>query len=125
MEERAAIARLHDAIATIGRDLSWYWRWGDGQGGYVLDLLADAVRDSGETWPLDRQVSEPPKYIKKNIPRSLSKRVFERDEYRCVTCGTHLDLTCDHILAESKGGETSFDNLQTMCRPCNSKKGVS
>ena len=57
------------------------------------------------------------------IGRSLAKAVFERDAYRCVTCGTHVDLTCDHIFPESKGGETSLDNLQTMCRPCNSSKG--
>ncbi len=45
-------------------------------------------------------------------------------EYRCVSCGGFKDLTCDHIHPESKGGPTTLDNLQTMCRPCNSKKGV-
>lgn len=28
----------------------------------------------------------------------------------------------DHIKPESWGGETSLDNLQTLCRSCNSKK---
>ena len=61
---------------------------------------------------------------KATISAFLCRNVMERDKYRCVTCGTHLDLTCDHVLAESRGGETTLDNLQTMCRHCNSKKGA-
>jgi 5-methylcytosine-specific restriction endonuclease McrA len=61
---------------------------------------------------------------KKKISGALSKAVFERDAYRCVRCTSHIDLTCDHIKPESKGGETTLENLQTMCRPCNSSKGT-
>lgn len=60
---------------------------------------------------------------KARIGRALSKAVFERDSYRCVHCGTHLDLSCDHIIPESKGGPTRIENLQTLCRPCNARKG--
>lgn len=63
-------------------------------------------------------------YQKAKIGRALAKRVFERDAYRCVTCGDHRDLTCDHIHPEVLGGPTTFENLQTMCRPCNSRKGA-
>jgi len=35
------------------------------------------------------------------------------------------DLECDHILPLAKGGSTSMENLQTLCRSCNRKKGVS
>lgn len=68
----------------------------------------------------------PPTIVPKKgkIPRSLATKVFERDAYRCVACGGHKNLTCDHILAESKGGKTIFENLQTMCRSCNSRKGA-
>ena len=67
---------------------------------------------------------EKPAYVKKSIPRWLAKRVFERDQYRCVTCNDYIDLCCDHIIPESLGGETVESNLQTMCRPCNSRKGA-
>lgn len=60
---------------------------------------------------------------KARIGRAMSRAVMERDAYRCVACGTHLNLTCDHIIPESKGGPTTLDNLQTMCQPCNSRKG--
>jgi 5-methylcytosine-specific restriction endonuclease McrA len=120
--ESEAIARLHSALVTIEADLGWYWHWADGEGGYVLDLLQQAVRRRGYIWPGDaRGGSRAPK--KDKISRKLSRQVMERDEYRCVTCGTHIDLCCDHVVPESKGGPTTFDNLQTMCRPCNSRKG--
>ncbi len=63
-------------------------------------------------------------YKKTEISRYLTKKVFERDRYRCKRCHTWLDLTCDHIIPESKGGPTTLDNLQTLCRGCNSSKGA-
>ena len=62
-------------------------------------------------------------YIKAKIPAALRTAVFERDAYRCVACEGYRDLTCDHIVPESKGGPTSLENLQAMCRSCNSSKG--
>jgi 5-methylcytosine-specific restriction endonuclease McrA len=32
-------------------------------------------------------------------------------------------MTKDHIVPVSKGGPDHVDNLQTMCRPCNGRKG--
>jgi hypothetical protein len=61
---------------------------------------------------------------KQKIPHKLRQAVYERDAYRCVKCGSHKDLSLDHIHPESKGGATTLKNLQTMCRPCNSSKGV-
>ena len=54
--------------------------------------------------------------------RSLRKKVFERDAYRCRECGEWHDLTVDHIHPWSKGGLTKLSNLQTLCEPCNSRK---
>lgn len=49
--------------------------------------------------------------------------VYERDHFRCVECGATDDLTVDHIVAWSLGGLDDPANLQTLCRPCNSRKG--
>jgi 5-methylcytosine-specific restriction endonuclease McrA len=65
------------------------------------------------------------KKLKASIPNSLRTAVFERDAYRCKHCDSHIDLTADHIVPESKGGETTLENLQTLCRSCNCKKGVA
>lgn len=65
----------------------------------------------------------PPPPTKERIMQRLRKSVLERDAYRCKHCGSHHDLCIDHIHPECKGGETVFDNLQTLCRSCNSRKG--
>jgi len=48
---------------------------------------------------------------------------YRRDGYKCVTCGSTERLEADHILAESRGGDTTFENLQTLCKSCNCRKG--
>lgn len=90
--------------------------WGDGHGAYLLGILQEELGIAPS--------APAPGYRKQAIPRALAKQVFERDAYRCLDCGTHLDLCCDHVLPESKGGPTTLDNLATRCRSCNSRKGV-
>lgn len=57
-------------------------------------------------------------------PTGKRKIVFERDEYACRHCGAGEDLTLDHIYPQALGGGHELDNLQTLCRRCNSRKGV-
>lgn len=40
----------------------------------------------------------------------------------CVYCGTDKDLTIDHIVPLSKGGENTFGNCTIACRSCNASK---
>jgi hypothetical protein len=51
------------------------------------------------------------------------QNIFKRDNHQCQYCGTHEDLTLDHVMPKSRGGKSSWDNLVTACRGCNSKKG--
>jgi 5-methylcytosine-specific restriction endonuclease McrA len=52
-------------------------------------------------------------------------KVLQRDNFRCLGCGRSpaTELGCilhvDHIVPFSKGGKTTFDNLQTLCSHCN------
>lgn len=81
-------------------------------------------RFAQELADLPSRARDPNEYRKTQISSTLRKLVFERDKYRCTYCGTHEDLTLDHIHPESKGGETTADNLCTACKSCNSSKGV-
>jgi hypothetical protein len=59
------------------------------------------------------------------IPQQLRHEVYERDGWRCVSCGTQEALSLDHVWPYSLGGEDTLENLQTMCMPCNSRKGAA
>ena len=65
--------------------------------------------------------------LKQHIPRNLRQRVIERDGPRCVYCDEDLSIAeihMDHVIPESQGGETTYNNLQVTCRKCNLAKGV-
>lgn len=74
--------------------------------------------------PARKREPAPSGYRKAAISRTLRWAVFKRDGFRCVDCGTQDDLSADHVIPESKGGPTTFDNLKTRCCRCNSRKGV-
>jgi len=54
--------------------------------------------------------------------------IYLRDEFRCLYCGTNLkvaaprDITLDHLLPRSAGGNNEARNLITACRSCNSSR---
>lgn len=48
--------------------------------------------------------------------------IYNRDGNRCRECGSRSNLEIDHIFPVSKGGKSTYDNLQTLCHRCNSKK---
>lgn len=63
---------------------------------------------------------------KKTHIRFSKQNVFLRDEYRCQYCGddvTRRTATLDHVLPQSHGGRSVWENCTTACSTCNSKKG--
>jgi CRISPR/Cas system Type II protein with McrA/HNH and RuvC-like nuclease domain len=65
------------------------------------------------------------KYIKHHVRtlRVSRPRIYKRDNYECVYCGSKKDLTLDHVLPKSRGGGNDWTNLVTSCFKCNLKKG--
>jgi 5-methylcytosine-specific restriction endonuclease McrA len=63
-------------------------------------------------------------YDKVPTVSTFSKRnVFKRDKYTCQYCGKQSrNLTIDHVVPKSKGGESTWKNVVTACEPCNKKK---
>jgi 5-methylcytosine-specific restriction endonuclease McrA len=51
------------------------------------------------------------------------QNIFRRDNFTCVYCGSKKDLTLDHVLPKSRKGASSWQNLVTACKKCNSYKG--
>jgi 5-methylcytosine-specific restriction endonuclease McrA len=59
--------------------------------------------------------------------RALSrKNILLRDRNTCQYCGVLLpssELTLDHIVPRSRGGQSTWENLVACCHACNHKKG--
>lgn len=62
------------------------------------------------------------RYRVKNLKINRN-RIFKRDNHQCVYCGSKRNLTIDHVVPKSKGGNNTWTNLVTCCSPCNRKKG--
>lgn len=61
----------------------------------------------------------------KKQPKFSRINVLKRDGFKCQYCGRVLSrhsLTLDHVLPRSFGGKTSWENIATSCKRCNSKK---
>lgn len=74
------------------------------------------------------QPSSPRKSVHKtnrDINYRLRFKVMRRDNFKCCICGKSpatspgVELHIDHIKPWSKGGESTIDNLQTLCSKCN------
>jgi 5-methylcytosine-specific restriction endonuclease McrA len=51
--------------------------------------------------------------------------VFLRDRFHCQYCNKPFaakELTFEHVVPKSKGGETSWTNIVAACEPCNTEK---
>lgn len=68
---------------------------------------------------------KPTHQTSRNINTRLRFLVLKRDNFKCCACGASpakdpaIELHVDHIIPWSKGGETTLDNLQTLCSKCN------
>lgn len=61
---------------------------------------------------------------RRRVKNTLSrKNIYYRDNFTCQYCSSQDNLTIDHVLPISRGGEWKWDNLVTACYKCNSKKG--
>lgn len=59
-------------------------------------------------------------------PALSNSLLFARDRQLCLYCGNEFavrDLSRDHVIPSSRGGEDIWTNCVTACRRCNNRKG--
>ncbi len=64
-------------------------------------------------------VSEPMPYA--DGVKELRKRVFQRDDYRCVKCARTVTLRTGQLhekIHRGQGGERTLENTETLCAEC-------
>ncbi len=96
---------------------------------FVEEWDGDRVlRSAHDEWPVPSVIRRRT-YI--NVRRSREQsgmkrlRIYMRDKFRCQYCGEKrgvAELTLDHILPRSRGGDNSPVNIVTACIKCNNRK---
>lgn len=59
---------------------------------------------------------------RERIPDAVRLFVWQRDQGKCVKCGSGEHLEYDHIIPISRGGSTTERNVQLLCEACNHEK---
>ncbi len=68
--------------------------------------------------------TSPVEKASRHISNNVKRIVWQRDEGKCVACGSNEFLEFDHIVPVSKGGSNTERNCQLLCEPCNRKKAA-
>jgi len=58
--------------------------------------------------------------------RFSRRNLFARDGHQCQYCGVDApasQLSIDHVVPRSRGGQTTWENVVCCCIKCNSRKG--
>lgn len=56
--------------------------------------------------------------------KAVRKRIFKLRGSFCSRCNSESNLSIDHIVSVYNGGGNEDENLQVLCRKCNSSKGA-
>ena len=87
----------------------------------VVLLLKNKARALGKrVIRLVNYIKLPYEKISQNKPSRTM--IYKRDGHKCQYCGCTKNLTIDHIIPRSRGGEDTWENLVVACMPCNTRK---
>lgn len=136
------VVNVRRAVALLFRDLAEVVHVEDGQyANYNFDswreiseLKAD-FKEPEEDWV--RSVNfelQVPRVIRllsydrlpKQQVRFNRRNLFARDGNRCQYCGQRFptsELSLDHVIPKSRGGEATWENIVCSCVRCNIRKG--
>ena len=56
--------------------------------------------------------------------KEVKDYVYNKYGKKCLSCGSTKNISIDHIIPIHQGGKNKLDNLQPLCKSCNSKKGI-
>ena len=63
-----------------------------------------------------------PRKSRPQLNINIRIKVKERDGYKCVHCGSFINLEVHHIVHRKHGGTDELDNLKTLCCYCHLKE---
>ena len=104
---------------------------GNWKGGIWTSNMILYQREKSREWVVNNRDKKRHKdlmyiYRKKNAEGNFTLEEWEKltreSGGKCVVCEEVRPLTRDHIIPLSRGGTNYIQNIQPLCRPCNSRK---
>jgi hypothetical protein len=99
--------------------------WNSSYPSILCDI--DAIEGSPNRYPKHPVDTQNIRARKLGVEGQLTKKgwaeVLALHNGACAKCGSTNDLCIDHIVPLSKGGTNTIDNVQPLCRRCNTSKG--
>lgn len=94
----------------------------------VLVEYDEEIRSPSVTWkwPAVMRLKRQSKKRNHRTVRFSRAGVYVRDNFRCQYCRqkfSYDSLTLDHVIARSRGGQTTYANTVAACKICNGLKG--
>ena len=124
--KQPSYAQMRDfSMFSIGTYEKRFGGWRNALSAFVNYINGNNIdeQDSNDTAQDSREELE--HKTSRTINLRLRFRVLQKDNFKCCACGASpakdpsVELHIDHIIPWSKGGETTIDNLQTLCSKCN------
>ena len=96
-----------------------------GKAEVVEEKESELVRSANASWKMPSVIRQLAKFKRKGKVQFSRINIYVRDCWTCQYCDLKKatkDLTFDHVVPRAQGGKTTWTNIVTACRPCNSAK---
>lgn len=111
-----------DIIDDIDQFIAWNGSNGvDAADMEDLLMILRSTLDQNDISEVEYEI-EDEKVRRPSISQSVKDKVWNRDGGKCVQCGSNENIEFDHIIPFSKGGSSTYRNLQILCENCNRSK---
>jgi 5-methylcytosine-specific restriction endonuclease McrA len=115
-----SIKRIETQAGGVYLELSK--KAGNGRYSVVDPVLTEAVIDTLVRMANRELIAPQAEGASRHIPQEVKQAVWQRDQGKCVQCSATSYLEFDHIIPHSKGGASTANNVQLLCRKCNLEK---
>ena len=91
----------------------------------IVEESEKEVRSAHQSWKLPSVIRQFGKFKRRDKVQFSRINIYMRDGWTCQYCAKRKptkDLTFDHVVPRAHGGKTSWTNVVTACRKCNSNK---
>ncbi|WP_127716066.1 HNH endonuclease [Halobacteriovorax sp. HLS] len=98
-----------------------------GRAEVVTEYDDKQIRSTTQSFTLPKILRLHNKHHKRRQVKFTRLNIYLRDNYTCQYCYKSFkfaELTFDHVHPVSKGGQTTWENIVTCCKKCNSQKGA-